>query len=176
MIAPHRLDRPGNPHPTRAKTTMAMINPLLPAALLLSLLSLLSPTLAGAADTIVISDAYARASGPNARAGAAFMVIANTGAADDRLTGVASAAAARTELHTHTETGDGVMRMRPATDGFAIPAGGRRILARGGDHIMLMGLAGGFGHGDTVTVTLTFERAGDITLAIPVDTERGAQP
>jgi len=120
------------------------------------------------ADGIAISCAYALSSGPNARVGAAFMTIENTGAAADRLIAADSDIAARTELHTHIETDDGIVRMRPADDGFTIPARGVRALVRGGDHIMLMGLTGEFAQGGTVSVTLTFERAGEIVVAIPV--------
>lgn len=37
---------------------------------------------------------------------------------------------------------------------------------------MFMGLNQGFAQGDILTVTLTFEKAGDITVEIPVDLER----
>jgi len=125
-----------------------------------------------AADGITISCAYARSSGPNARAGAAFMTIENTDTAADRLISVESDIAVRTELHTHIETDDGIVQMRPAGDGFAIPARGARDLERGGDHIMFMGLTGELKDGEAVAVTLTFERAGEIAVAIPVDQRR----
>lgn len=119
---------------------------------------------------MVISDAYARAS--NTKAGAAFMVIENTGDQDDRLLAVSSSIAARTELHTHQETGDGIMRMMHVEDGFAIPAGGTHMLKRGGDHVMFMGLSEPMEQGDLVPVTFVFEHAGDMMVHIPVDLER----
>ena len=131
-------------------------------------LALSTPALAD----IVVSDAYARASMPGARTGAAFMVIRNTGAEDDRLLSASSDAAARVELHSHIDQGGGVMKMREAEEGFAIPAHGDHALARGGDHVMFMGLAAPFDDGAEVSVTLTFEKAGDIVVAIPVDLER----
>lgn len=118
---------------------------------------------------IVIEDAYARAS--NMMAGAAFMTIANTGEADDRLVSATSQASERVELHTHIMQGD-VMKMVEVEEGFVIPAGGSHALARGGDHVMFMGLAAPFEDGGTVTVTLTFEQAGDVTVEIPVDLSR----
>jgi len=57
-------------------------------------------------------------------------------------------------------------------EGFAIPAGGMHSLKRGGDHVMFMGINTPFVQGESITVTLTFEQAGDITLDIPVDNER----
>lgn len=119
--------------------------------------------------TIMIKDAFAR-SGP--QSGAAFFTIMNEGDADDRLVAVQSDAAARVELHTHIEGENGVMKMRPVEDGFAIPAGGMHALERGGDHVMFMGLDVPFEQGATVAVTLTFEKAGDIALDIPVDNDR----
>ena len=64
------------------------------------------------------------------------------------------------------------MRMRHVEDGFEIPAGGTHALERGADHVMFMGLTGGFADGETVTVTLTFENAGDITIDVPVQRDR----
>ncbi|OWU85348.1 copper-binding protein [Oceanicola sp. 22II-s10i] len=127
------------------------------------------------AGDITVEDAYARTSGMMAQSGAAFMTIHNAGTEDDRLTGVASEAAARVELHTHIDAGNGVMQMRENEDGFEIPAGGTHALARGGDHVMFMGLTGPWAQGDTVTVTLTFEKAGEMTVEIPVDLERQPQ-
>jgi copper(I)-binding protein len=121
---------------------------------------------------ILVEDAYARSSGAMGRSGAAFMVIRNTGAEDDRLVAATSDISQRVELHTHKETDDGVMRMMEVEEGFPIPAGGMHALARGGDHVMFMGLNEAMEQGDTVTVTLTFEKAGDMELEIPVDLER----
>jgi copper(I)-binding protein len=121
---------------------------------------------------IVIQDPYARSSGPTAKAGAAFMVIENTGDEDDRLIAVSSDKAMRVELHTHKEMGDGIMRMMQVEEGFPVLAGARHGLVRGGDHVMFMGLTSPMVQGETVTVTLTFEKAGDIEVEIPVDLDR----
>ena len=96
--------------------------------------------------TIMVEDPYARSNGPSAPVGAAFKVLRNTGAEDDRLIGVASPAAKMVELHTH-QLGSG-------------------------DHVMLMGLTTGIDTGDTVTLTLIFEGAGEVTLDVPVDNAR----
>ena len=121
---------------------------------------------------ITIRDAYARAASPKAKAGAAFMVIENSGAAADRLVSATSTVAHRVELHTHKETGDGLMQMLEVEEGFVIPAGGAHALQRGGDHVMFMGLKQSLLQGDTVEVILTFEKAGEIALEIPVDLAR----
>ncbi|WP_417278105.1 copper chaperone PCu(A)C [Celeribacter sp.] len=121
---------------------------------------------------ITINDAYARSSGMMAKAGAAFFVIENTGDEDDQLIDAKADISKITELHTHKDMGDGIMKMLHVPEGFAIPAHGKHALARGGDHVMFMGLLKPMTQGDIVNVTLTFEKAGDITVEIPVDLER----
>lgn len=134
----------------------------------LSALALLIATPALA--EIEFHDQYARSS--NAMAGAAFMVIHNHGETDDHLVSVSSDVSARTELHTHRENADGVMRMVHVEEGFALPADGEIIMERGGAHVMFMGLDAPFEQGQTVSVIFTFEQAGDVVVEIPVDLER----
>jgi copper(I)-binding protein len=124
-----------------------------------------------AADTIAVTDAYARLM-PGSMSGAAFMVIENTGAEDDRLVAAASDVAAKVELHTHKHGTDGTMQMVHVPEGFPIPAGATHALQRGGDHVMLMGLNEHPAEGATVHVTLTFEKAGVVELDVPVDNKR----
>lgn len=124
------------------------------------------------AEGILVHDAYARTSVKGAKSGAAFMHIMNQTGEDDRLVSVSSNIAKKTELHTHQEISDGVMRMIHMEDGFEIPAGGMHMLKRGGDHVMFMGLTQDMEAGETVEVTLTFEKAGDIVVQVPVDLER----
>ncbi|WP_371037498.1 copper chaperone PCu(A)C [Rhodosalinus sp. FB01] len=127
---------------------------------------------AAAQDSIAVTDPYARSSGMMANSGAAFMVIENRSDTDDRLIGASSDVAERTELHTHEEDEMGVMRMIHVEEGFAIPAGGTLMMARGGHHVMFLGLSGPMEQGDGVTLTLEFEEAGEVTVEVPVDLER----
>ena len=131
-------------------------------------LALSTPALAD----IAVHDAYARSAMASAKTGAAFMVIENTGDSDDRLVSATSDAAMKAQLHTHVADGNGVMKMMEVEEGFVIPANGQHALARGGDHVMFMGLTGPFVQDETVTVTLTFENAGEMVVEIPVDLER----
>jgi copper(I)-binding protein len=128
------------------------------------------PALAGT--EITIEDPYARAMGRSAMAGAAFMQIMNAGDEDDRLIAARSEISERVELHTHIQNAEGVMQMVEVPEGWVIPAGASHGLERGGDHVMFMGLRQIMEHGSTVTVTLVFEKAGEITLDIPVDLQR----
>lgn len=132
------------------------------AAVLLAL-----PGGAIAHDGVHIHEAFAMIS-PAGNSGAVFMLIDNHGAEEDRLVAAATPAAMRVELHTHEEDAAGVMRMIEVEEGFVIPAGGERRLERGGDHVMLMGLTDALTEGDVVTLTLTFEREGDVVLEVPV--------
>jgi copper(I)-binding protein len=127
------------------------------------------PALAG---DISVMDPYARASGAMAKSGAVFMEIMNAGNSDDRLVAAHTDAAKVVELHTHIEDDNGVMLMREIEGGIALPAGQSHALARGGDHVMLMGLTGTLEQGDMIKLTLTFEKSGDMTIDVPVDNER----
>ena len=120
---------------------------------------------------ITVQDAYARSASPTAKTGAAFMQIVNDGE-DDRLIGAASPAANVVQLHTHVESGDGVMQMKHVEEGFDMPAGSTLSMERGGKHVMMMGLTAPLAQGDIVPITLTFEKAGDMTIDVPVDLER----
>ncbi|MCR8827953.1 copper chaperone PCu(A)C [Pseudosulfitobacter koreensis] len=127
------------------------------------------------ADGIMVQDPYVRTSRPNAPTAAAFMVLMNHTDADDRLIGVRSEIAQKVELHTHVDQGGGLMRMTQIEDGIALPAGETHALARGGDHVMLMGLNQSLAQDDEVTITLVFETAGEVVVTVPVDNERKAE-
>ncbi len=142
------------------------------ATLLAGALALGLAPLSATAGGITIEDAYMRSSGVMARTAAAFMRIVNGGSEDDRLVAAESDIAARIETHTHVAGDGGVMMMRKVEGGFPVPAGGMRLLQRGGDHLMFMGLTRKLAHGDMVRVRLIFEKAGAIELEIPVDLER----
>lgn len=121
---------------------------------------------------IRIEDAYARAAMPSAPSGAVYMVLRNDGTEDDRLLAASSEIATKTMLHGSTEDAGGVMKMHGHAGGVVIPAGGSHAFARGGDHLMLMGLSRPMEQGATIGLTLTFERAGEIRLEVPVDLGR----
>jgi len=101
-----------------------------------------------------------------------FFDIKNAGADGDRLVSAASDVAKMVELHTHKQDAAGVMQMLAVPEGFEVPAAGDHLLQRGGDHVMLMGLTREIADGDMVTLTLTFEKAGEVTVEVPVDNKR----
>ncbi len=119
------------------------------------------------AGAIRVSDAWLRETAPGQTAGGGFLTIANSGTADDRLTGGSSPRAAQVQVHDMRMDG-GVMRMRPLEGGLSVPAGGTVALKPGGLHIMLTGLKQPLKRGETVPVTLDFARAGKVTVRFAV--------
>lgn len=120
-----------------------------------------------AAGSIALTDPWSRETAEGQNAGGAFMSIANTGTASDRLTGGSSAVAGRVEIHTMTMEND-VMRMRQLKDGLEVPAGGEVTLKPGSFHVMLMDLKQPLRAGEKVPLTLTFEGAGTIETMLDV--------
>lgn len=125
------------------------------------------------AETAVkIDGAFARPTIGQQRTSAAYMTIKSAAGAD-RLLRVTSPLAAKVELHNHIKDGD-VMRMRevPSID---VPAGGAATLAPGGLHIMLLELKQPLKTGESIPLTLEFEKAGKVEVAAPVQAGGGAQ-
>ena len=120
----------------------------------------------------MVSDSYARSNGPLAKAGAAYMKIMNYSEQNDRLFRVYSDIAKKTELHTHLESDNGVMKMVRIDNGIEIGAMKEYALVRGGAHIMFMGLKEPIENGKIITVTLLFEKAGEVNIEVVVDQKR----
>lgn len=107
-----------------------------------------------------LSDAWARETVAGQGATAAYLVVANRGGGGDRLLSASVAPPARAALHT-TDRSDGIARMRAASGGLEIPAGGSLELGPGGNHIMITGLSAPLRPGDTLQLTLRFEQSGE---------------
>jgi copper(I)-binding protein len=122
---------------------------------------------------IAISGAYVRAAAASGGASAAYMTIVTEGG-EDRLIAAASPAAKRVELHTHTLDDSGVARMRPVEGGVAVAPGAATELKPGGLHVMMMGLTQELAEGGDVEMTLTFEKAGSVTMTLPIVGAGGA--
>ncbi len=122
-------------------------------------------------DGVHINNPYARVMGGVGASGAVFFEIENHQDSDDRLLSAASDVADMVQLHTHKEEG-GVMKMVHVPEGFIVPALGFHSLARGGDHVMLMGLKSELKNGDVVDLTLTFEKAGAVAVQAVIDNAR----
>ena len=118
---------------------------------------------------VQVNDPYAITRGAIGATGAVFFTVENHASVEDRLLAVTTDVAEKVEMHTHSQTADGVMTMPAVPEGFPIAAGGELVLQRGGNHIMLMGLTRALKDGDVIDMTLTFEQAGDVVVAVPVD-------
>lgn len=97
---------------------------------------------------------------------AGYFTIVNRGQVPDSLQGITSPIAASAMVHTQVPDG-GMMRMAHV-DAPVIPAHDSLVLAPGGTHLMLMSLDRLPKPGDSIAVTLTFARAGSMTLMLPV--------
>lgn len=119
------------------------------------------------AGDIMIEGFWARAMLPGQPVAGGFLTLTNGGDTDDRILSAASPRAGRMELHEMLMEGE-VMKMREVEGGIAIPAGATVELKPGGLHLMFFDIAERFEDGQTVPVTLTFEKAGEVTLELPV--------
>lgn len=117
--------------------------------------------------SITVGHPWARASAPAAPAGAAYMVLENTGVEVDRLVAASSPRAEEVELHTHSMDG-GIMRMRPVI-AVEVAPGEPTVLRPGGLHVMLIGLTRPLVEGETFPLTLEFEEAGTIEVDVQVE-------
>lgn len=126
-----------------------------------------------ASAAIEISGAYARASGMNAKSGAAFMQITNHGTEPQHLIGAKADISRKTELHTHLyDAATGVMRMVHVEEGFEIPAGETLLMERGSHHVMFMGLTEPLENGANFPLTLIFSDHAPVTIDVEVDLSR----
>ncbi len=137
------------------------------AAISLTLAAIIASATGVSASSMMVTEAFARASAtPTAQAGAAYVSLMNHAAEVDRLLSVASPAAKTAEIHM-TEMVDGVMKMKPA-GALEIAPMGTLEMKPGGYHVMLMGLVRPLKKGEEIELTLTFEKAGEVKVTVPV--------
>jgi copper(I)-binding protein len=134
------------------------------AALLLSAASLAFAQ----SSAIQIDKPWARATPGGATTGAAYMTIDNKSNIADRLIGASSNVAKTLQIH-EMKVVNGIMKMREIAGGLAVPAGGSVTLKPGGYHVMLIGLNKPLKQGDKFPLTLVFEKAGKVSIEIPVE-------
>lgn len=116
---------------------------------------------------LTLTAPWTRATPGGAKVAGGYVTITNTGASADRLISGTFTQAGRVEIHEMAMK-DGVMVMRPLADGLEIPAGGTVTLAPGGFHIMFMDLKQPLKEGETVSGTLTFQKAGTVNVTFDV--------
>ncbi len=116
---------------------------------------------------ITVSSAWTKAMLPGQPAGGGYLTIENKGTVADRLVSISSPATQNVQIHEMAMDGE-IMKMRALPDGLEVPAGGKVELKPSSFHIMFMDMKEGFKEGETVAVTLKFEKAGDINTELPV--------
>lgn len=114
---------------------------------------------------VEITDVWARKTRRTMSA-AVYLTLNNSTEHPDTLLAATTPRASMTTLHMSGEV-DGIMRME-MQDEVALPAGQTVEFAPGGLHIMLMGLSEPLAEGTTFPLTLTLEKAGEITVNVNV--------
>lgn len=115
-----------------------------------------------------IGHPWSRATPAGAKVAGGYFTITNKGGTADRLLSISSDISDRAELH-EMAVKDGVMTMRPVAGGLEIPAGGKVALAPGGYHLMFVGLKRQPKQGEKFSATLTFEKAGAVSVDFAVE-------
>lgn len=146
----------------------------------------------GSSSSVEVTDVWTRATTPTQDTGAVYMTINSADGDTLTKAAVPTSIAVKTEIHETTtdgeataaedsmESGDmesdsgmegdssemhggsGAMMGMKQIDQLDIPAGETVTLEPGGFHIMLLELKGQIKDGDTIPVTLTFEKAGEV--------------
>ena len=137
------------------------------AALSLVLVPLMTGATEFRVGDVLIEHAWSRPAPAVAVTGAAYFTLSIAGDGGDRLIAAASPVAERVEFHRHSMR-DGVMSMR-RVPGVDIVPRGHSVFEPGGLHVMLMGLREHLQEGTTFPLTLTFEKAGSVVIAVSVE-------
>lgn len=121
--------------------------------------------LAITAGKIEITGAWSRPA-PQGGNGVGYVTLANKGG-PDRLVSASTPVAGRVEFHeSMVMNGKAMMHAQPR--GLPLAAGKTAALAPDGWHIMMIGLKKPLKVGETVPVTLKFEKAGAVQVAFKV--------
>lgn len=121
-----------------------------------------------AADSgLVVLQSRAMASLPGSGNTAVYVTLHNAGAQADRLLSASTPAAAKVELHSTMIMSGGVAMMH-SLSALDVPLGGTVSMAPGGVHLMVTGVKQPLKAGEKLSLTLRFEKAGSMTIAVPI--------
>ena len=120
----------------------------------------------GASDTLIISDAWVRATPPGKMMTAGYASLENVSKEVITITGVSAEAAGHTSLH-ETRVERDRSTMRPVAR-LSIEAGERVSLKPGGLHIMLMKLSESLTDGQSIDICLELENNDSLCSAFSV--------
>ncbi|MGH6853937.1 MAG: copper chaperone PCu(A)C [Aestuariivirga sp.] len=137
------------------------------AAIALTLAAILASAHGVLASDVLVMDAFARASAtPKATSAVIYISLVNHAAQADRFIAITSSSAAMAHLHD-TKSVNGVISMEPV-ETLDLAPGQSVVMKPGGLHIMLTGLKAPLKEGESLTLELTFEKAGKIAVEVPV--------
>ena len=137
-------------------------------------------------NNLIVEQAFIKKPYGNRSQTTAYATIRNTGDEGDNLIALHTPAAAKTEIHSMIFEGE-VMKMRPLGHALALPAG-QTVEIKPNDHSNESGHSHGHGHGhgneglhfmlirlntklehgDIIELMLVFEKAGMLTINVPV--------
>lgn len=132
-------------------------------ALAVLALLVLAACQSAADEKLHIEEAWGRPSPKMATAGAFYMNVHNPTDVADKLTGARSDACGTVEVHETKDDGTGMMVMSPVSS-IDVPAQGDLELKPGGYHIMCIDKGDTFVIGAKLSVTVLFEKAGEVTV------------
>lgn len=113
---------------------------------------------------VTVENAWLRLLPPMSKMTAGYMKL--TSDQEDRLLSVSSDMASKIEIH-HSKMEDGLMSMQEVSS-LQLPKGEAVELKPQSYHLMVMGLNKPLTEGAIHTLTLTFERAGQLDIQVPV--------
>lgn len=116
--------------------------------------------------SVTASDAYAFATSPVQRHGAAFLTIKNTTSDEVQIVSARSDVTGRVEMHSNGMDGD-TMMMREL-EAIVIAPKTTHVLEPAGDHIMLMDLPQPLRKGDHFDLILSTKAHGDLTVKVDI--------
>lgn len=122
---------------------------------------------AGAAEPIVVKNAWLRATPKSAPVAGGYATLTNTGTEPDTLVSASLPMAAEGQIHTMT-TRNGVMEMRRLDDGLVLAPGATLTLKPGGNHLMFLKPTRQLKEGETIDGTLVFGKAGRVPVTFTV--------
>ena len=116
---------------------------------------------------LTVTSPWTRATPGGAKIAGGYLKITNNGTSADRFVGAKSEATDRVEIHEMSMS-DGIMKMRPSSDGLEIKPGEAVELKSGGYHLMFMDLKQPLKPGETFRAALQFEKAGPLEVDFSV--------
>ncbi len=117
---------------------------------------------------LVISKAFVRPTTQAGMSSAGYMTISNNGDVDDRLVGIHADSVSKVEIHETKIDDNGVMSMKPITDGIVIPAKQSIDFKPRGLHVMLIDIKYPLVTETQIPIILSFKNSGTQKINVPI--------